>query len=195
MKVTSLLKNGIAGVLLSFALTPMPAGAVDWGPYATGGEGQLKNNGKLDYTGYGGGLQLQSTPETDEVFNYRLQLGYERISYDIPGASKAKNDRFDMIHTFALGFVRTETVRLWLAPQIGLYYEQPAESGGDFHRIGGNIGPALGLDIHLGSAVTLAISAFGRYGIFSDSSGNTELSNAKKDGTEWEAGANLALLF
>jgi hypothetical protein len=91
--------------------------------------------------------------------------------------------------------VRSESVRLWLGPQIGLGYDWQADSDVDFYRIGANIGPALGLDIHLGSAVTLAISAFGRYGVYSVKVGDEDLTDLDGDRTEWQAGANFAILF
>ncbi len=68
----------------------------------------------------GGGLIMDSNLATDRIFNWRMKLGGERLYAD--RESEMQLVRLSMSHTFGFGIVRTERVRLWLGPQIGVSY-------------------------------------------------------------------------
>ena len=185
MKVESLLKIGTVAALLACVLAPTQARAIGLGPYVSGGGGQLKADyGNANYKFGGIGLALDTAVAEDTLFNYRLQLGYARASYDY-----SDGNRFEMRHIFGFGVLRTEQVRLWLGPQIGLDYED--FGGGSY--VGANIGPALGVNVQFGPVVSLAVTVFGGYGVYTNTSRNNDTS--EDHGQEWQAGVNLALLF
>lgn len=187
MKVESLLKVGTVAALLACVLAPTPAQALGVGPYVFGGAGQVKDDYASANYNFGGiGLALDTAVAEDTLFNYRLQLGYARVSFE---HGDTDGNRFEMRHIFGFGVLRTKEVRLWLGPQIGLYYDDESYAS----YVGANIGPALGVNVQFGPVVSLAVTAFGGYGAYTNTSRNDD--SSKDHGTEWQAGVNLAVLF
>lgn len=76
-----------------------------------------------DYFG-GVGLILDTAAAKDELFGYRLKLEYNQFNVkDIDSDITLKGYNYiGMYHTFGFGVIRTELVRFWIGPQIGLSY-------------------------------------------------------------------------
>lgn len=130
------------------------------------------------------GVMYESAPARDKLFSYRGTFGFDiatKLSIDnvsFPGFPIDLNDLgisldidesskfgFSTNHTFAFGIVRTESLKWWAGPGIGLtfnYYDYgteffgiPVDAKGANLSIGG--GGETGVNIHLGSAMTLCV--------------------------------------
>ncbi|MBN1534551.1 MAG: hypothetical protein JXA20_17895 [Spirochaetes bacterium] len=163
------------------------AHALGMGAYFTGAIGGgtwLSPRGEeLSTTGYsqlGGGLVLDTCVARDNVFNYRLSVGYDRYSTEhmIPmetsGTVSMDADRVSMYNNFGFGIVRSESMRFWLGPQLGIFYSSGSGSGTtyrymmkthnlDYEMYGASLGLALGLNFNFGELLTLYLEGGARY--------------------------------
>ena len=119
----------LVGLVACMATAVMAFGI---GAYATLGDG----NTSYDYSKYeyfaagkmkessdlaiGGGLVMDSNLAYDRVFNWRMKLGIEQLKADREAEMKLL--RLHMNHLFGFGIVRTQVIRLWLGPQVGVNY-------------------------------------------------------------------------
>ena len=110
------------------------------------------------------GLMFDSNLGKDKLFNYRLGLEWmdrtvDTVSYDGGSARSCTGDssdlfRFQMIHTFGFGVLRTEMFRLWIGPRINLGWNYRNDEGtygkqSEFnYEIG--IAPVVGLNVNIG---------------------------------------------
>lgn len=176
------------GCLMAVLSWPVSSSAVGLGVYV--GESRVEYDtdfDSIDADIRSFGFVLDSAVAADRVFNYRLELGYGRSEYDLPLDMTIKTDVYTINNTFGFGVVRTRVVRLWLGPQLGIYYE---DGDGFWDAFGINVGPALGLNIHLGPVVSLSFSAYGRYGYY-----YIDFDDGDYDDTQWIVGGHAALLF
>jgi hypothetical protein len=130
------------------------------------------------------GIMYESAPARDKLFSYRATLGFDiatnlsiddvsvpgfpislsdlGVSLDLDETSKAG---FSTNHTFAFGLIRTDRLKWWVGPGLGLtfnYYNYetdffgiPIDAEGANVSIGG--GAETGVNIHLGQAMTLCV--------------------------------------
>jgi opacity protein-like surface antigen len=133
-----------AAAILAIALIAAPAGATGLGLYLTYGDGsseldenwdddssfhELSTEGDSEF--YGGGFVLDTAVALDRVFNYRLNVGFEKLEYEAdsvfnetlgsPLAFRVYDldvKRLVIDNTFGFGIVRLEGFRMWLGPQI-----------------------------------------------------------------------------
>lgn len=113
------------------------------------------------------GFILDTNVARDSVFNYRLQISISSMSFE--GDSEDDSDidatEFFVYNTFGFGVARTDKIRFWLGPQIGVGFVSGEFSfeGSDeldtneIFLVGANIGVAAGLNIHLTQLLTLAM--------------------------------------
>lgn len=80
--------------------------------------GDFKGNN--DYTGGNGGIIIDTAAAKNTMLNYRLRIGGGKISFP----TKAMTD-ISMIHTLGVSpdGLRSEHVRFWFGPRIGLHYQ------------------------------------------------------------------------
>jgi hypothetical protein len=129
----------------------------------------------------GGGLVFDTAVERNTLFNYRLNLGIDQVSYPdfilpeyyfathfIP-AGDLEMTRYKLVNSFGFGLVRTEGLRFWLGPQLLLSYAQGSETThtshlgytytreDDFSMAGAGLGLVLGLNINTPGVVTVAL--------------------------------------
>lgn len=73
---------------------------------------------------YGCGVVFDTNAAKNELFGYRLTAGYEqyRLKYTESDQSSDPIHRVSMSHTFGFGMVRTDLIRFWAGPRIGLHY-------------------------------------------------------------------------
>ncbi len=131
------------------------------------------------------GLTLDSNVAANRVFNYRLDLYYGAGDHD-----GVTSDMFGMNHTFGFGVVRTRPVRVWLGPQIGMYYESGDDIWDSWDAYGFNIGPAIGINFNMGPVVSLALTGYARFGAYYYDSDWGDESDSERI-----MGMNLALYF
>ncbi len=145
--------------------------AVGLGFYISGGattadwEDDYADEFEVDHDLLECGIIFHTAVAEDRLFNYRLTLGYRQITMSQDGYdNEFKAEGFTMGHTFGFALVRARAVRLWLGPKIGLTY---MDDDADWQYFGAGIGPELGLNIHMGPVVTLALAAGYQYSYFS----------------------------
>jgi len=108
------------------------------------------------------GIAFDTNIGIDRLFNYRLGLEVMKQEIDSVNGSSCTNDcdfgtRFNMVHTFGFGVLRTEKVRLWVGPRINLAFDSDSGDYG-YSRVGFEFGvaPAVGVNVNLGRVVSLA---------------------------------------
>jgi hypothetical protein len=166
-----------------FSATSVWAAGV--GLYGTGGPAfstwyihDQKAGSTSDYF-YGGGLVIDSNVAKNTAFGYRFTAGYEQYVLEDPDTGY-KGDpihRISMSHTFGYGAARTDSIRFWVGPRIGLHYLfksetyytigiypffvppflliLPKKRVVDVDAIGLDLLLALGLNINMGDNFTL----------------------------------------
>lgn len=75
---------------------------------------------------FGGGLVVDTNLAKDDLFNYRLNLGYDYIRFNFnnsSGVTDAKFHRINIFNNFGFGVVRNKLLRFWLGPQLGLRFQ------------------------------------------------------------------------
>lgn len=105
------------------------------------------------------GLVLDTTVAKDRLFNYRLNLGYQKLGFE-KGNSKLEMEGFVMRHVFGFGVLRNKDVRLWLGPQLSFSWSSGGYEGVsnfDVNLFGVGIAPVIGVNFNLGPVVTLAL--------------------------------------
>ena len=110
--------------------------------------------------GYGGGIVLDSNVASDNLFNYRAELGFHYLTF--PHNSGMNSYMASTVHYFGFGIVRNETIRFWVGPQITLGCLFPREASNMAGLIAGG-GLAAGININMGETFTLAFTGAARY--------------------------------
>lgn len=194
-------KRGILTVVMALALglVSVSAGAVGLGPSLDAGYGHafwsFDNQGfetiNRDNTCayFGGGLVFDTAVSTNTLFNYRLNLDYNQVSYPdyippeyyfethfIP-AQDFEMGRFKMVNSFGFGVVRTERVRFWLGPQLSLMYASGSQTIHTSHEgytytredtisvAGPGLGVVAGVNINTPGDVTVALEMGARVNV------------------------------
>jgi hypothetical protein len=108
------------------------AWAIGIGVYGTGGLAKdfitlsyMTNVDLKTHDYYGGaGIILDTAVAKDELFGYRLRLEYNQFNVkELKTGVELKGYNYiGMYHTFDFGIIRTELIRFWIGPQIGLSY-------------------------------------------------------------------------
>jgi hypothetical protein len=151
------------------------SGSADWTTEVddTGNEFDTSSD-----TGHlGAGFVLDTATDVDKLFNYRFQVGYERYTDD-PNDSSQKYD-FDSLvvdQDFGFGVVRNDSLRFWLGPELRLSASVFSDDNYDHVLFGIGLGPALGINFHTGSNVSLGIK--GGYMVMSYSGGAAASDNS-----------------
>ncbi len=101
------------------------------------------------------GVAWDSNLAADSLLNYRLNVGFRHLE-----PSEGDDDlRLEGLSAqFTLGFapVRTESMRFWLGPSVGVSYLvcdscAGADDKADVHQASLGLGPEFGVNFHLGS--------------------------------------------
>jgi hypothetical protein len=114
------------------------------------------------------GLVMDTNVAEDRLFNYRLQIGldlsnatYNSTSSATPVSLNIWQLRF--INTFGFGVIRTDALRFWFGPQVGIGFGfEPTFANDTYYSSMGNflefdifLGPVVGLNINLGDTISL----------------------------------------
>ncbi len=121
--------------------------------------------------GVGFGLTFDSNIGKDKLLNYRLGLEYSSASVNSVNGNAYAGDteylRYNMVHTFGFGVLRTKMIRLWVGPRINIaynVYDNPAVNS--FYtesNIELGIAPAVGVNLNLGRLVSLGFDVDYRF--------------------------------
>lgn len=128
-----------------------------------------KFDSSADYSAQGLGFVLDTNTARDSLFNYRMNLGYEKLEMEdtklSPGA-KLNLDGWVLDNTFGFGVYRNRNIRVWLGPQIRLaYYNGDAESANgvtdpyhDYHLFAFGFAPVVGVNFNPGDLFTSSLT-------------------------------------
>jgi hypothetical protein len=204
-------------VFLLISLIWLPrAGAVGLGFYFGGGGGtadweyEYKSSSGRKYTGSydteprraGLGMVFDTAVAEDTLINYRLNFGYERWFDE--GEEKMHDFEGDSVvlrNALGFGALRNEKLRVWLGPQLSFSYvsgNPEDDEKFDISLYGVGFGPVLGVNLHFGDSLSLAMTFGGRYTRYW---GDGEYKNGYSrpdydfDVDEFVAFFNLSLLF
>lgn len=129
-----------------------------YGSYSGGSETWEGVDTKISYnkdtTCKGFGFLLDTTVARDSLFNYQLNIGYLQNEVN-PNMGTLSGGSIS--HDFGFGVLRTPDVRLWLGPELKISYVSGSQSSIDYYKLDFGIGPVVGLNVHLGELVTLAL--------------------------------------
>jgi hypothetical protein len=127
---------------------------------------------------YGIGILFDTAVAKDELFNYRLNLGYEKLKAR-PGEGTLSYDLDGVIidNDFGFGLIRTKSVRVWVGPELRLQYWRGYTTGSNYHDtniFGVGIGPVIGLNYHFGPLVSLGLKGGYLYNYFGGTGPDTD---------------------
>lgn len=221
------MKRALVLILTIFAIIGfyLPAMAIGIGGSFTAGVAKvywtdLATEGSGSATLYGGSIIFDTAVAKNSLFNYRANFAIQAINADTEADSgeegkklkfETEGIRYALFNSFGFGVVRTESVRFWLGPQIGIHYvdadttktedrlvtlypvgptylpiytdyKQKKEDNG----VGASFGLVLGVNINIGPAFTLGLDGGCRGFI----TGSAEVANAGPEGF-----VNVSLIF
>lgn len=147
----------------------------------------LESSGDAKF--FGCGFILDTAVAKDKVFNYRLQIGYEDVEYDLDSvynedlniniSASVSNfelniDRLVLDNTFGFGIVRIPNFRLWVGPQLrigymsgdGTYDIHGTKRNLDFDGLVLGIAPVIGANFNFINNLTIGVDLGYRYNFF-----------------------------
>ncbi len=86
--------------------------------YVGSGDKDEKNNT------LGWGILMDTTVARDSLINYRLEIGYDRVTHSFHSSEIGDLNlhRILLSNTLGFGIIRSEDLRFWLGPQLRLSY-------------------------------------------------------------------------
>jgi hypothetical protein len=153
-----------------------------------------------DVSKYGGGFILDTAVAEDQLFGYRLNVGYTKIKINNDKAPDIDGFEFQAYNNLCIGIFRSEYIKLWIAPQIGVgiisaKYELNNQPGiNRFDTYFASAGMAAGINLHVSDLISIGLDSGYR---ISKHSGNGEYNNYSFDvkGTGKEFFANVAIFL
>jgi len=127
-------------------------------------ENGVETEFETDDNGSGFGFVLDTAVAKNRVFNYRLELGYERKNYEDEAGAILEMDNFVVVNDFGFGVVRTPKLRFWLGPELKIAsgsgnVDTDEDEVVDYDLVNVGIGPVVGLNFHIGKLVTLGFKS------------------------------------
>lgn len=114
----------------------------------------------VDVTRGGIGFIFDTTVAKNKLFNYRLNIGSEAVDYDTDYFGTFETKGWFMAHDFGFGIVRKKNLRIWAGPEVRLSFSQGElenNSNTELYMATFGVGPVLGLNLHFGKRVSLAL--------------------------------------
>ena len=156
-------------VVVLMLLVASPVYAVGFGLFLNGGNAEAKWDGDLLNANTDGnhldfGFSLDTNLATDRLFNYRMELGkayWEVDRFNNQGAT-ADLDGMVLNQDFGFGGLVSDSVRLWLGPELRLTYlngELNDVAPTDIDLFCYGFGAVVGADINFPGRLTLSAKA------------------------------------
>lgn len=195
-------------LLFLFGFFPAESMAVGFGFNVTGGKGSTTWDAnsyhflgpsdndfhfKTNNERAGRGILFDTALGSNRVFNYRLNIGTERVDYKInkvyryrvhPGLSGTFETKgWFMSHDFGFKVFKNRSLRLWVGPELRISrsegrLDRDRKYEIDISTLG--IGPVVGLNLNMGNTVCLTLK-IGALAMISDG----ELDN-NATGEDWD---------
>jgi hypothetical protein len=107
------------------------------------------------------GFVLDTAPASNRLFNYQLNIAYDKFSNNNASAWKDTDlDGFMMSHNFGFGGLITPNIRLWFGPEVRLSWHEGSPNSFPNYTIrtfGIGIGPVVGMNFNVGERLTFAL--------------------------------------
>jgi hypothetical protein len=187
---------------LAAALGPSPLLAFGLGAFGSYGESYARytysdplslRRVTRDHAGisWTAGIVFDTDVAADVLVNYRLHVGAGGSERRFPW-QKLVTSSYSMYHTFGFAPWRNERFRPWIGPEFG--YGLGVSTGNRRHMEAfGTIGVAAGINIHLGSLISLLVEGGFRYGLFA---GDLKFIDGMwGQGYGWAVGAGIVFRF
>ena len=163
-----------AAVLLCLSgILPVDAGATGLGFYIGAGSGdaqtkrdlvvggQSRDDEKVNHVGFGFALDTNLLKD-QKLFNYRMNLGYERMKLKTDGFAPVNYETdvrgFSIEQDFGFGARLGEQVRLWGGPCLRLSHHRGDDQFNNEYRFWGiGVGPVMGINIGTGGPAILSV--------------------------------------
>jgi hypothetical protein len=135
-------------------------GASDWEVEWSDRVNNAREVQRKDSTHTGVGFVMDTALAKNKTFNYRLNLGYEKIAYK-PGDGVFRYDLKGLVldNDFGFAVVRSPVFRLWLGPEVRISWYQGhlnSDINYDIRLFGLGFGPVIGANFNIGPVVTLS---------------------------------------
>jgi hypothetical protein len=183
MKTRSIIFCGVIALSLLFISSSLYAfglglygtaakGTTDWTFTNTNTSTNTEWERSSDVSKRGLGFTLDTTLAFDQLFNYRLQMGYTKIKIDMESGSDVKGNEYHLYNSFGFGVFRSEIVRVWLGPQIGFGWikaeRQDFPNGAvvnsnEFFSFYFSYGIIAGINFNIGDIITIAVDGGYRF--------------------------------
>jgi hypothetical protein len=113
----------------------------------------------------GGGILFDTAVAEDEVFNYRVNFGFEIWKRDFVLNEDTGRYHITLYNSFGFGIVRLQWMRLWLGPQLGLQYLRQSATGSSYRHegFGMTLGAVAGVNFNIGRDFSIGLDGGGRY--------------------------------
>jgi len=166
MKTLSLVL--LAAIILLCSSHSHAAGLGIYGTFGGGtADWTVDNTSSLDFSKrtnhFGAGLALDTAPARDRLFNYQLNLGYDRFRNSNGKAwGNAEFEGFVISNCFGFGGLINDRTRLWFGPEIRLEWANGHPDNFPSYKIrlfGFGIGPVVGVNFNIGESQTFAVKA------------------------------------
>ena len=153
-------------IVVVFLLVASPVYSVGFGLFVNGGNAKSSWDGDFINSDSDGqhldfGFSIDTNLATDRLFNYRMELG--RAYWEIDNVNNLSGDAdldgLMLNQDFGFGGLVSDSVRLWLGPELRLTYlndERDGISPTDFDLFGLGFGAAVGANINFPGRLTLA---------------------------------------
>ncbi len=113
----------------------------------------------------GVGFALDTNVAKDRLFNYRLNLGYQHSKREYDSGYEEDYNGFTMNHAFGFALYSSPSLRVWAGPALRMGVDVLDENNPTLSIFNLNIGggPQVGLNLHTGDRVSIALSAAYQY--------------------------------
>jgi hypothetical protein len=118
-----------------------------------------------DVSKIGLGFVLDTCLAKDNLFNYRLNIGYAKLDISNEKGKSIEDmtgNEYSLYNTFGFGIFRSEVVRFWLGPQIGFgwtkgEYETSGTEEATFWTIFYSYAIVTGLNFNIEDLITIGV--------------------------------------
>src|SRR5437870_4786207 len=90
-------------------------------------DGQLDHTiaGDVDFDEdhFGGGFSFDTNVAADNLFNYRLDVGYQKVEGDYGPFGDVDGDGIVLDNAFGFGEFRSDRARVWIGPAVRLTFD------------------------------------------------------------------------
>jgi len=191
------------GILMVSAFAVPNASAIGLGFYLEGGggSGQLTINPDIgpDYdvdvdVSHGGvGFALDTDVLNRRVFNYRLNVGFESMTFKPDnGGGDLDLGGIVIMNDFGFAMIRNQKLRFWGGPEVKIgFYGGEDDNNEDVKLVSFGLGPVIGLNLRLSSSVFLTFKGGVLYTGYSGEADTYEI----KEGNATVGFFNIGMLF